>query len=480
MIRPDSTAHPHPAAAPRNSEGIRRRRRLFGLGVAGTAAVMAFYAYGAEVRDPLHILLGEAIILLSLLPALLWARRASFSLPLFETFMITGLNTYAIPLLGGHQALGQFEARHITTAAVGVIMFQVAALVAFSLVQARPQRTRFWTEEIVGKNVPRYLGYGMFVTTAYTVVAGFTDWIPRDLIGAIRAVAYGIGIIATFIQCRRWGLGELRPREKSTFLFLFVVQIVLSWAALFLIGGISIIVLGLLGYVSGGKKFPLLAVAIVVPIVAVLHNGKSTMRAKYWENREATPAISGLPFFFAEWIGYGLDPSIQAARKDSNRLLERTSLFHIMCLVVSVTPERLPYLDGETYAQVPGQFVPRFFWPDKPGGHISTNTLSIYYGLQRAEDTAKTTIGFGLLTEAYANFGFYGLGIVGAFFGVFFKLASVWATRSPVLSYGGLFVVILMAWSFQTELAMSIWLSSLFQACVAVLGLVFVTRNFLK
>jgi hypothetical protein len=36
-----------------------------------------------------------------------------------------------------------------------------------------------------------------------------------------------------------------------------------------------------------------------------------------------------------------------------------------------------------------------------------------------------------------------------------------------------------MAWSFQTELTMSIWLSSLFQAAVAVLGMAFVLRRVL-
>jgi hypothetical protein len=111
-------------------------------------------------------------------------------------------------------------------------------------------------------------------------------------------------------------------------------------------------------------------------------------------------------------------------------------------------------------------------------GHISTYTLSVYYGLQRMEETEKTTIGFGLLTEAYANFGFFGLGFVGAFFGILFKTISTRAAESPILSYGGMFMVVLMAWSFQTELTMSIWLSSLFQACVAILGIPYVLRNF--
>jgi hypothetical protein len=151
----------------------------------------------------------------------------------------------------------------------------------------------------------------------------------------------------------------------------------------------------------------------------------------------------------------------------------------MICLVVDNTPDRLPYLDGLTYGQIPGQFVPRFFWADKPVAHISTYTLSIYYGLQRPEDTKKTTIAFGLLAEAYANFGFYGVGLLAAFFAVCLKKYGRWAQESPILSYAGLLLVLLMAWSFQTELTLSIWLSSLFQAAIAVLGVPFLLRHFL-
>jgi hypothetical protein len=474
---PISPSSPEPASAKVRNEELRRSKSLFAYGVAGIAAGTVYYAYRAEVSDPFQLYLGIAMIILAVLPSLLWAKRARFGLPLFEVFMLTGINTYAIPLLSGHQALSAFKPDVITKAAIGVVLFQLIANFTFTFTKARPKRTRFWSHEIIARDISRLLGYGMAITTAYTVIVAYTDWIPSDLTGIVRAIGYGVGIIATFIQCRRWGTGELLAHEKVSFSILLIIQIIFSWVSLFLVGGISIMVLGLLGYVSGSKKIPFLLLALVLPLVAVLHNGKSTMRDLYWEGGLPPPPITSLPAFFTEWIGYGLDAEIQAKRNDSNRLLERTSLFHLMCLVTSLSPERQPYLYGETYAQIPGQFVPRFFWPEKPVGHISTYTLSIYYGLQRVEDTAKTTIGFGLLTEAYANFGFFGLGLIGVFFGGLFKMVSIWASESPILSYGGMLMVVLMSWSFQTELTMSIWLSSLFQACVAILGVPYVVRN---
>jgi hypothetical protein len=489
--RPDSpprsdSAAPATAAGPllaralgSRAEEIRRSRRLFGYGLGAIALCLCFYSYRAQVADPFHLYLGQIIIILSVLPSLLWAKRAKFGLPLFEVFMLTGINTYGIPLLGGHQALASFDADVITRAAVAVVLFQVVANVAFAATTARPGRSDFWTREIIDRETSNFLGYGMAITSAYTVISSFTDWIPGDLTGIVRAVCYGVGIISTFIQCRRWGQNELPRREKITFTVLLLIQVIFSFASLFLVAGLSILVLGLLGYVSSSKQIPMVAIAIALGIIGVLHNGKSVMREKYWDGGYPKPTITEVPGFFVEWVGYGLDPEIQAKRDDGNQLIERTSLFHVMCLVVSLTPERLPYLEGETYAQIPGQFVPRPFWPEKPVGHISTYTLSVYYGLQRMEETEKTTIGFGLLTEAYANFGFFGLGFIGAFFGILFKTISSRAAESPILSYGGMFMVVLMAWSFQTELTMSIWLSSLFQACVAILGIPYVVRNFL-
>ena len=48
-----------------------------------------------------------------------------------------------------------------------------------------------------------------------------------------------------------------------------------------------------------------------------------------------------------------------------------------------------------------------------------------------------------------------------------------------MLSYPGLVLIVLMAWSFQAELTMAAWIGSLYQACAVVLGIPFVVRNFI-
>jgi hypothetical protein len=459
----------------------RRGARLFRFGLAATVGAILYFTYKANVADPVHIYLGQAIFALAVLPGLMWAKRAHFGLPLFEVFMITGVNTYAIPLLNGHEALRLYDADTITKAALAVLIYQATANLVYLTVRARPKRGRFWRVEIVSRDISRILGYGMFLTTAYTYAVQFTTWIPDAISPEVRAVCYGTGIIATFVQARRWGEGSLPHRDRFIFVLQLMAQVIFSWVALFLVGGVSILLLALLGYVSGSRKVPLIPLAIALPIVAILFNGKAAMRERYWEEKTPLPALSGVPAFFVEWFQDGLAFQHQADKAEASRgVLDRTSLIHIICLVASQSPDPLPYLMGETYAQIPEQFIPRFFWPGKPLGHVSTYTLCVYYGLQRQEDTLQTTIGFGMVAEAYANYGFVGMVLLGLFMGAFFRKVSGWSAESPIFSYAGLFTVVLMAWTFQTELPLSAWLASLWQACVAVLGLPFVLKNVFK
>jgi hypothetical protein len=457
--------------------------RLFSTGLAAVAAGLVYYSVTAKVGDPIHLWCGLLMIVGASFPALMWAKRADSRFPIFEVLMLTGINTYAIPLLSGHEQLGRYSDETITSAAFCVLFYQLVANFIFAVTSGRPKRTPAWTDEIITGDIADYLGYGMVITTVYTIISAFTNWIPYDLNGPIRAVCFGVGIISTFLQSRLWGQGTLPHHRKGIFVFQIALQVIFSWATLFLIGGLSILVLGLLGYISGAKKIPVLPLVITLPFIAILHNGKSMMRDKYWEGGTPMPQITEVPAFYIEWFGYGLAPAAADSPDESTRsgskLLERTSLFHVLCLVVDCTPSRQPYLDGETYGYVPSQFVPSFFWRNKPVAHAGTNRLSIYYGLQDENATTKTTIAFGMVAEAYANYGFFGVGLLGATLAFCFRKLSDWSANSPVLSYPGLVLVILMAWSFQAELTMAAWLGSLYQACMAVLGVPFVMRNFL-
>jgi hypothetical protein len=136
-------------------------------------------------------------------------------------------------------------------------------------------------------------------------------------------------------------------------------------------------------------------------------------------------------------------------------------------LVVNRTPDDLPYLFGTTYLQTPKQAIPRFLWPAKPTGNLSNNTLSIYYGVQQAAETKSTSISFGLLAEAWANFGWWGVLGLGMIFGTSMRFVSRLCFGLPDTAVLSLVSVIPLGWAVAIELAFSQWFVSLCQALVA-------------
>jgi hypothetical protein len=470
-------------AATLPSPHAERARRMSLAVVTALVVTELYFFYNAAVRTPVHLQLGMLIILLAFLPAWRWAKKGRATLPVFEVLIFSTANTYAFPLLSGHEALLRYPVEDVTATALQVLLFQATAIVVHAILPARAGRGRFWREEVIGGTLSRWLEHGMTASTAYVIVSTFTDWIPSGIGSVLRAVFFGVGIICTFITSRRFGQGLLSPGEKLLFFANIFAQCAAIGATLVMISAISTLLLALVGYVSASGRVPVFLSAVIFSLLAVLHNGKAEMRARFWSPLEQRqPIISALPAFYAEWFRHGLslDDDDEGKNQLTGKLIERTSLLHILCLVVSNSPTPNPFLEGETYADIPGQFIPRFFWPEKPPGHVSTHRLSVYYGLQTEEETARTTIGFGMLAEAYANFGFFGVIGIAAFMAALLKKISGFVEGGPLLSYGGILMVILLAWSFQVEFTLSLWLSSLYQACVAVLGLPFILRKFIQ
>jgi len=444
---------------------------MFLVALAILIGVEGYYFLNGQFRDPIHLPIGLAMLTLAGIPALLWAKRARSTLPIFEVLMLTTANAYAFPLLNGHRDLILYSTEDITRAGLAVILFQCCAIIVYEATRGRPSQRAFWREEVVSQNIGQLMIYGIVLNTVYLYISTFTELVPASVESILRAIFFGIGIVSTFITARRLGEKRLSPGERAFFFANVFIQVVFMMSTLFLVSAVSLFLLTLVGYVSGSSRLPLVPMFVVLFGVAILHNGKSEMRDKYWVNEYPAPGLLDLPGFYAEWFhdGWTFHEGDESHSKLTSKLIDRTSLFHIMCLVVSTTPSKQPFLNGETYFDIPAQFVPRVLWPNKPTGHVSTSKLSVYYGLQTEEETQTTTIGFGMVTEAYANFGWFGVAGIGGALAFFIKKVQILAQDSPLFSYGGLILVILLAWSFQVEFTLSIWLASLYQACVAVL-----------
>src|SRR5262249_25368200 len=76
----------------------------------------------------------------------------------------------------------------------------------------------------------------------------------------------------------------------------------------------------------------------------------------------------------------------------------------------------------------------------------------------------KTTIGFGLLAEAYANFGYLGILALALLVGGFCGVVTRWSRHVPIASFRGLFALLVLGLSIKTEHTLRVTLASLFQA----------------
>ena len=454
-----------------------RGRRLFITGLVLLGVTLVYLAYTANVDDILHLYLGLIIFALSAVPSLLWARAGGSRFPVFETILILCASAYAMPVLNAREQLAAYSSNVIIHASLAVIVYQLSAIVTYQRVRGVPGRNRFWRESLITDQLEKRMVYGLTLSTIYMAVSTLTAWIPPETESVLRAVFFGVSILCTFVSAQRWGRGELSNMEKTVMICAVTLQMMLMSVGLILISAICQLGIALLGYLSGGKRIPWLVILIVFPLLGVLHTGKTRMRMKYWENNTPAPTVTELPAYFAEWIDFGLQPT-SGDKSVSQKMLERTSLMHLLCLIIDITPDRQPYLYGSTYRHVLPQLIPRYFWPDKPRSHIATYELGIYYGLQREEDTNTTTIAFGLLAEAYANFGMMGAVMLGVFWGFTLKKLQVWSTFSPMFSFAGLFMVLLTAWAFNSEMTLAVWVSSLQQAVCVVIGVPLVIRSF--
>lgn len=455
-----------------------RGRKLFLTATVILAGTLCYLANKANVDDVVHLVLGLTIFTLSAVPSLLWAKSGGNRFPVFETILALCANAYALPVLNAREQLAGYRPEVITTASLTVILYQITAILTYISMRGQPGRTRFWLESLVTRQIEKLIVYGLILSTAYVWISTFTLWVPSDLESGLRAIFYGIGILCTFVSSQRWGRGEMTQAEKAVLLCTLIPQLIMMSVSLVLIGAMSLTGIALLGYLSGGKRVPWLAMGLTFAVLAVLHTGKTRMREKYWEHAAPAPTFSQLPEFYSEWVDYGLEPT-SGGKTVSQKMLERTSLMHILCLIVDCTPSRQDYLYGKSYSYVLPQLVPRIFWPDKPRSHVATYQLAIYYGLQDEDATTTTTIAFGLLAEAYANFGMLGAVFLGLFWGSTLKKLQIWSTFSPMFSFAGLFMILLTAWSLNAELTMAAWISSFEQAVIVVLGVPMMLKGLL-
>ncbi len=450
--------------------------RTFWLGVM---LLIGYALFQVGRVPPLYVLIGGGLAFFALLPTYLWCAGRVGGLPVFPALAGMYLLTFAFPFLGGHPSLDRYDPAALMQAALTVTLFLgIATVLWLAVLQAPTAPPReFWGFAEERHTAAFHICLVLASAFHVAMLAGLLWTLSDSVFSLIRAVSLSLATLGVTVLSYRLGRRQLTSGQTALFLVLFGTFLLFSAAGLMLAPAMGMLLLAVGTFTVGRGRLPIAVVLAALVFFSILHVGKKPMRDRYWskKGRENIPPWE-MPRYYARWFTYGiarLPASLsgeQTGKEKQSSVLERSSVVQMLLRVQSKTPSEKPYLYGQTYAIIPELLIPRVLYEDKVRSHEGTYMLSVHYGLQTRKATLGTTIGFGLLPEAYANFGYFGVVGLAVLLGLGCGLVTRWSMHVPVASFRGLFALVTLSLAVQTEHTAGVLAASLFQSAVVLLG----------
>ncbi len=443
-------------------------------------SLFLLWAFVTQDRMTELFWLGLGVCSLSFLPSYLYCKKPFPGLPIFPLFALTHLWAFGLPLLSNEARLKEYPIVYVEAAAVTVAAYLLISTVTYFLVgrRVRPASGEIF---VIRKSfesflwLPLLMAFGFNISLFFGVGDRFGPLYP-----VIQAAMLAVQALAVFVLAFRYGNNEMMAAEKFAFIVVVGAMIILQASSLLLVGAMTIFLIATVAFAIGRGRLPWVTFALVLTFFAILHVGKSKMRAQYWSDESENIQLTQLPEYFEEWFGYSFEDGITGLFKMSEReegtgqsILQRSSLLHLLVFEEAVCPDSIPYLNGETYALIPQLLVPRFMNKEKIWSHEGTYMLNIHFGMQTSDQTLSTTIGWGLLNEAYANFGFIGVVCLALLLGCGYGLLERWTAGGSLLSLRVFVGILVLTGAFQTEYSAGVFVSSLFQGICALMVMSF-------
>jgi hypothetical protein len=446
--------------------------------LAGVVAVALLVFYAISSPSFTGFLCATLVSAAALLPTMLWLNGYVKGIPCFPLFAGLHIFYFGTPFAIFHPAVETYSDTEKLTAATTVVIYLLLATAVWALVGRRrgsPGKTCLALDP--KSNVRRYLLL-LFVGTLFNInsVWGAVD-IPGEIVALMRPFLLGLSVISIFLMSYNFGAKTLTSWQKAIFLALFVSFSLTQAIGLLLISMYTCLASGLAGYWLSSRRIPKLALAIVCLLLVVMQAGKYEMRRVYLEDGYFTLSPTQYGKFFGNWLSYGVDSLV--GKSDGGNLgslpgdteniglLTRASLAHMLLLVQTSTPAPIPYFGGESYVGIPELLLPRFLFPDKGTIFEPMLRLSAHFGVL-AIDADNVSIAWGLLPEAYGNFGYGGALGLAVVIGIFFGLFARVSTDYSVFSVRSIASIMLLTCIFGFESHAAAAVSTIFQSMVAV------------
>ncbi|KPQ32986.1 MAG: Protein of unknown function (DUF677) [Phormidesmis priestleyi Ana] len=411
-------------------------------------------------------------------PMYLWCEGKAKGMPVYPFFALTYLWTFCLPLLTENKNIWQYSPEQHRFAALTVTLFLSSGTFIWYKIVKRATEPRIYMA-LATEGAESFfifmVAMGAFINM-YTV--GGWRFIPPALFNILGKAVLGLSFLGIFMLAYRAGSGKMGKWKIYLFFIVLCLNIISAAAGLILKTALTLFLLSTFAFVVGGRRLPLLPMTLGILLLLPLHHGKHAMRHKYWEGPAHFVQPWEYPAWFSEWRKYADEgQNSEAVRyeepeEEGESFLERSSVIHMLMMAQTKIPQDYPYLAGETYSYVPILIVPRAFIKNKPVSHIGTHTLNVHIERQTWEQTEKTTIAWGLLPEAYANFGLPGAIVVGAFFGFFYGSMTAISVGTSAFSTRSMFTVLILSFALaSTEWTAGVYAAALFQSTVPILGM---------
>ncbi|MEO6876121.1 MAG: hypothetical protein ABI222_14985 [Opitutaceae bacterium] len=440
----------------------------------------------------------------------LW-RANGIGLPLIPLIALQNLIIYGLPIVIGHEVIYLYPESFVTQAGFEVLLFSGGLAVSWRISMGLMQPASPLSYALRGLKQDgtvrlTRLGFTLITLSSLYLLCqslGLLDAILNLLpAGSTSLVAPLVSATATcgfFLVSMFIGTGHISPLGRIIFWSLLMVSCLISASGFLLSATTTLVASVLIGLFWGSGRLPWKYLTVVLLVLGFLNLGKFTMRERYWgESGELEIAITlgQMPRYYAEWAeaSYAaLLPADQESLSSRFRdpapkgqsLLERVNnLQNLLFVIDAVEVGHIAPLHGATYSLIPPLFVPRIFWPDKPRTHEGQILLNVHFGRQEMDATAQTYIAWGLLPEAYGNFGaMYGALFLGTIMGIFSAALENFTKNKLLISLEGFIsFMILLGMMGSFEMVASVLLTAIFQSAVVLVlaTLPFVERTVLK
>lgn len=455
--------------------------RLF-YAVAGlTAAIMLLTAKEENISV---VLAAIVLAIVSICPLYLWLLRWSHGLPIWPSYVVFTGMTAALPMIQESNNLNDYTSQDVIVGAVTLIGFFALGTLIWLAMTSRKLAPPRKILMISGKNSERFL-FAFIILGLLFYLNEFLGFFSGNFMQVIRGVSGALSTLGIFALAFYDGRGLLSRIQSFWLVVLTSLIALLAAAGLVMATAFLPVAMLLVGYALGAGRVPWRSLTVVLLIIAILHPGKFAMRKAYWGESAHSLTLFTLPEFYSDWFSNGLDQvgtmvglsSAVPEEKIESTLFERSGTLHMLLLVQRKSPSSVPFLVGRSYSPIPRLLIPRIIDRSKGISHAGNVLLSTRYGLQTLEETESTSIAWGLVPEAYANFGYWGVAGLAIFLVVFYSWVTNLTRDVPMTSLRFVIGLLVMGASFTTD-TMGVFVTSQFQGVMGIsLAAIFLMRS---